>query len=47
MSTTVVALAVILGISIVSAAEITFCKVDADCTAVNAYDLCQEVEGST
>jgi len=37
-----------LSASVVSAAAAArSCVVDADCQAVLAYDLCQEVEGST
>lgn len=38
-------LVTMLGLTMVYAADVTYCEVDADCQAVLAYDLCQEVEG--
>ena len=45
-TTAIVLLGLILSNQPVSAAEITYCQTDADCQAVLAYDLCQEIEGS-
>ena len=47
MATRPLLLSIMLAALVVNAAEITYCKTDADCTAVLAYDLCQAIEGST
>lgn len=37
----------LVGVSMVRAAEVMTCEKDADCQAVNSYDLCMEIEGES